>query len=368
MGYPIIDQIFSLARMSHPEQLTLTEDYRVESRSEFCHFLKWIIHVITCGCISLNPELDSQIEKISLVSQRALQSGLLTREQKHLLNRALNNLARMSEGNFGKKHLLIQALIPVNQIDRRVEIPNSWATGLGSDEREQTLEAFKLKPATQANISRNALKVSILGEVSPRERRILEIVKDYLEALHGVRTTLDSRISPLNSRHVRNGQYAVEPQLEDLQRSLPDQRTFSIGFTNRDLYPFSHDGPMNFIYGIGRPDLACGLFSTRRICTENFEQSLKRVMKLAAHEFAHMRGVAHCTKYVCNMQGVNCAEEMDAAPLTFCTQDMAKLCHLNGWSLEEGYGRQRRFFEQFSSRYGIHMDFSQEIAALNMVS
>jgi predicted Zn-dependent protease len=245
-------------------------------------------------------------------------------------------------------------------IDRRVEVPNSWAASR-KNEVEQTLEAFKAKPSTIANAHRNVLNMTILENISAEEHQILDIVKDYLYALHGIQTTVDHKPVPLNSSFVRNGQYAVEPQLENLRNCL-SENSFTLGFTSRDLYP--HAAAFNFVLGVGMPELACGLFSTHRICTADFAQNLKRLMKLATHEFAHMRGVNHCTEYVCTMQGVNSVREMDEVPLILCSQDMAKICYLNQWNLKEGYERQLRFFNNFSQQYGISVNFSQEIADL----
>ena len=87
-------------------------------------------------------------------------------------------------------------------------------------------------------------------------------------------------------------------------------------------------------------------------------------MKLASHEFAHMRGISHCTRYTCSMQGTNNLQEADQVPMTFCAQDMAKICHLNQWSLKKGYENQLSFFENFSQCYQKQVNFSQEIAHL----
>lgn len=242
----------------------------------------------------------------------------------------------------------------------------SWKQGLGSQEKEQTLDAFKTEPETQLNINRRNLKVVMFGEISSKERQILEIVSDYLQTIHGLSTTLESNPLPLYNaymRHHPHPQYAIENHLARLNYQLP-QDTFCLGFTNQDLYPYIKGASINFIFGVGDAHSACGLFSTYRLSTDNFEQTLKRLMKLATHEFAHMRGISHCTEYLCNMQGANSLIEGDQTPLTFCAQDMAKICHLNEWSLKEGYERQLTFFTTFSERYQRQVDFSQEIAHL----
>ena len=47
-------------------------------------------------------------------------------------------------------------------------------------------------------------------------------------------------------------------------------------------------------------------------------------MRLATHEFGHMRGINHCTQYKCTMQGTNSLKESDKIPLTFCAQAWRK--------------------------------------------
>lgn len=247
----------------------------------------------------------------------------------------------------------------------RTAVPNGWKQGLGLNEKEQTLEAFIQEPVSQLNAHRIRLKVMTFEGISARDRQILEIVSNYLQVVHGLETTLDP--SPVTlchnpQRYHPHPQYTTEALSAKILMCLPKD-TFALGFTHQDLYPASHPN-MNFIFGAGYVRDACGIFSTYRLGTNNFEQMLKRLMKLATHEFGHMRGLDHCTTYDCTMQGTNSVPEMDSIPLTFCAEDMAKICHLNGISLEKGYKNQLQFFENFFKHYGKKVNFSQEIAHL----
>jgi archaemetzincin len=243
---------------------------------------------------------------------------------------------------------------------------NGWKKGLGCDEKEQTLEAFKSEPTTLLNVHRTHLKVVIFGEISQRDREIMKIVCEYLQTMHVLETTLDPTPIPLYNVYIRqnpNPQYPIEPHLEKLKILLP-QNTFLLGFTDQDLYPYFKAKSMNFVFGAGDPNRACGFFSTYRMSTNHFDVTLKRLMKLASHELSHMRGITHCTQNTCTMQGTNTLQEGDQVPMTFCTEDMAKICHLNHWSLKKGYEKQLYFFETFSQHYGKDVDFSQEITHL----
>lgn len=389
---PTIEQISALDSISRPEKHLLSSNYVAKKRSGWCHFFRWIAFLITFGQATLNKKLDSQVVKIVQISKEILQSESISSAQKLKIVAALNKLITMSKNNFGKKHHLIRTFIqqhPVNAREphtpsnfavqqltlseeivraRQVDTPaqaNTWKRGIGRDEQEQSLAAFLADPITQANTQRQRLVIPIVGRMSAKEKRVVSIVADYLQAFHGVQTTVAKEPKKLQIEHKRkcgHQQYAVEPQLEMLSREQ-DKNSFSLGFTNQDLFPASHGDSMNFIMGIGKAKNGCGLFSTYQLGRDQ-KVMLKRLMKLASHEFGHMRGIAHCTENSCTMQGVNSVPEMDAVPLIFCAQDMAKICHLNNWSLKEGYQRQLQFFENFSARYGISMDFNREIGQL----
>lgn len=265
-----------------------------------------------------------------------------------------------------EKASLAQQIVQAKCVDEAAPT-NGWKQGLGCHETEQTLEAFKASDKTQRNCSRRLLKIVVLGDLSPLEMKIIHIVSDYLQALHGLDTSVDPKPLKLYDTYIRHKphpQYALETHLYKIQHDLLTEENFCLGFTNQDLYPYFHGDKVNFVFGVGDPGTACGLFSTYRLKTDNFEQTLKRLMKLATHEFAHMRGVEHCTEHQCNMQGTNSVQESDQVPLTFCAKDMAKICHLNQWSLKKGYERQLHFFENFSQCYQQQVDFSQEIAHL----
>jgi archaemetzincin len=239
---------------------------------------------------------------------------------------------------------------------------NSWKRE-HKDEVEQTFAAFETSESMLANAHRDVLKIVIIDSgISEEERQILHIVSAYLEAVHGV-TVLLTADYILTSKKKREEQYAYEPNIALLMKDLPEN-TFVLGFTSKDLYPYRKSKDVNFIFGVGISRFAAGLFSTCRLRSSKFETNLIRLMNLASHEFGHMRGIAHCTKYACCMQGANNVKEADKTPLTFCAQDMAKICYLNGWSLKEGYQRQMNFFENFERHYGKKVNFSKEIQRL----
>lgn len=265
---------------------------------------------------------------------------------------------RLDDGRLPDNLTLLRQVYLAKQQDR-FAIPNSWRTGPGRKERMQTLAAFQEKPIVQSNALRDKLKVYFMGNPSEEDQKMLPIVCDYLQTLHGIKVVFKRclDLEEYNSR-VNDGkkQYSLGYQMGKLN-AMPHDKRYLMGITNQDIYP---EG-WNFVYGVGSAAHACGVFSLNRLSDFGFNTALRRLMKLASHEFGHMRGIDHCTRFICNMQGTNNITEFDEEPLTFCGLDMAKICSLNHWSLKEGYERHLHFFENFQEKYGIDINFTKEI-------
>ena len=56
---------------------------------------------------------------------------------------------------------------------------------------------------------------------------------------------------------------------------------------------------------------------------------LRRTLSTASHETGHILGMAHCTAYLCLMNGSNHQEEKDRRPMHLCPVCLRKLC----WNL-----------------------------------
>lgn len=269
---------------------------------------------------------------------------------------------RLENGQLPDNLTLYQQVYLAKQQDRFNVYPNTWKTGsIGTKEKEQTLRAFEQKSIVQANALRNRLDVYFMGNPTDEDNRMLPIVRDYLQTLHGVDVVFKERLELVeNDSRIIDGkkQYSVENQLGKLI-NIPHENNYIIGFMNEDMYPKG----LNYVFGGGFANYASGLFSVNRL-SQDFNTTLVRLLILASHEFGHMRGMGHCSRHLCNMLGTNNINELDAEPLTYCAQDMAKICSLNHWSLKQGYAQHLKFFENFQEKYGIAIDFSKEISHL----
>lgn len=407
-----------LANLSHPQKHSLNEKGNlIGKRSCLRNVLGWVVHIITLGLVKRNGKLDAATQKIVQISQQIL-SAQASSEQKATTEKALRNLAIIIKGNSGSLGSKVEQLIKQFQqaiakpvpgslqseiakaqaYDRPLGIPQSgtWRAGPGKDEMEQTFEEHSKRTDFASIQKRRQLHIHALGTFSPIQLKILRIVADYLSIFHGVSVQFANQatsIENLKTRHidwlmqtpngysrnyfeanfsqepfVRGRQYDYNNVMTMVQEHLhpKNHEASSLCFMSDDLYAPG----MNFIFGAAS-DIGgtCGLFSLNRLGhPEKSQKELKlcltRLMKLASHEFGHMRGIQHCTTHVCNMQGGNSLPEMDSSPLLFCAKDMAKTCHVSSRSLKTAYQSQLHFFENFARKYGISCDFSQEITIL----
>ena len=395
----------------------------IGKRSCLRNLAGWVVYIITLGFVARNGPLDQVTEKMIQATQSALRGEKFTAQSKAATLKALRNLKIIIKQNSGSKGSKLELLI--NQVAQATlrtttaaalekEVANaticdqalgpavkgSWRAGPGSDEKEQTLAAYQTRPDLEAIRKRRILQIHSLGQFSAVQLKILRIVSDYLAAVHGVTMQLAEdaiSIDALKKRHiewllqqphgydrvaykpvlelffsgkpfVREGQYDYRILMSMISSQLHpgNGETSTLGFTSEDIYA----DKMNFIFGAASAlGGATGLFSVYRLGNPETDQKewqlcLKRLMKLASHEFAHMRGLEHCTTHSCNMQGGNSMAEMDELPLTFCAKDMAKICSAAGRSLKAGYQQQLAFFENFTEMYRVQCDFSIEVRSL----
>lgn len=293
------------------------------------------------------------------------------------------------------------------QTDLKLNAPKdgSWRKSYNHIEYYQTLtrflEDYRDRPS-------EALDLFKIGEFTETDLKILSITRDYLHHFHQVETNDHDEplkfdemkakykeswdqflakepeneqkqqvhnyyISELDrSSRVKFGhdQYNADLILSMMDKNLrpevdtEDHHPPIIAFTNEDLY--ARD--MNFVFGLGSYS-GTGVFSKARFgnpeeSPKQFEKTLIRMMKIAAHEFGHMRGLPHCTDYECNIGGYMSLDELDARPLLYCSEDTAKICFASKISLSDYYQNLLQYFENFNAKYQLNCDFSKEINTL----
>lgn len=267
-------------------------------------------------------------------------------------------------------------------------------------EQNQTLEQYiHIKKAKgEAWPNRHSLYIQRLGNFSAIDLKIIAITADYLSIFHRIPVheleetlTMDqlkerylqgydnkSYQVPLGYHQFLSGQFKKTFPRED-QRYLGEvvlelmrivilptlqKPSDLLAFTDQDLFTFQLQ---NFVFGCASSNI--GIWSNARFGNPKespaaFQSCLLRMMKIAAHEFGHMRGLPHCTDYVCNMGGYMNLPELDERPLLYCMQDMAKICYLTHTDLSEHHQALLNFFKNFNQTYELNCDFTKEIDTL----
>lgn len=301
-------------------------------------------------------------------------------------------------------------------------VKGSWrAYGARNGETNQTFDLYVSSHLIkhQSLPDQQPLHVQPIGSFSEVDLKIIDITCDYLKVMHGIpiqvqETTItmeqlqeryfekcaedhqrvmgkfedEEWMIEKNKKYVqeirdsfkghfpreKNKQYDAGKVLNCLYGGLKpalktdeDKDPRVIALTNEDLYT---QDMQNFVFGLAYlGDIGVGVWSNARFgdpktSPEAFEKCLLRMMKISAHEFAHMRGMSHCTDYECNIGGYMSAKELDERPLLFCAQDTAKICYLGQTSILAHEKKLLSFFENFNHQYQLHCDFSKEIGTL----
>jgi archaemetzincin len=183
---------------------------------------------------------------------------------------------------------------------------------------------------------RRHLDVQLLGPLTPGQRRVVDLVRDYLGRFYGlpvrVRPELPLSLVPATARrnHPSWGtpQILTEHILDELLRPrLADDAMALLCLTASDLWP--GEG-WNFVFGQASLKERVGVWSIHRYGdpdadAESFQLALLRALKVAVHETGHMFSIRHCTAYRCVMNGSNSLDESDRGPLWLCPECMAKV-------------------------------------------
>lgn len=255
---------------------------------------------------------------------------------------------------------LESSLDSLHQI-KGVPVLGDWL--YSNKEKGQTFEQYFHNKPPEFTENRKKLYIQPLGSFNETEQKILKLTAEYLSIFYKVPTEiLDSLplslIPKTERRDLGEGeQINVSYVLSDvLKPRLPDDAVSYLAFTTDDIYK----GDFNFLFGLGSTKKRVGVYSINRFGNpqENhaeFQQVLKRTLKLASHELGHMFGIKHCTKYECVMNGSNSLYELDAKPYHLCPVDLLKI----SWNLDineiERYEKLLYFWED--NGFPVEADF-----------
>lgn len=133
--------------------------------------------------------------------------------------------------------------------------------------------------------------------------------------------------------------------LRHLAAGLPDDAFCLLGMSMFDLYP---DPNWNFVFGQASLRNRVGVYSFARYTAEGDEWlTLRRSLKVMAHEIGHMYGLTHCPYFECGLNGSNHLGEADRRPMHLCPVCLRKLQWSSQFDVLERYFHLHEFYENF---------------------
>lgn len=145
-----------------------------------------------------------------------------------------------------------------------------------------------------------------------------------------------SKVTSRVNEWVGKKQYLTKDILNLMAPLLPQDALNLMGCLNTDLFPNEN---WNYVFGWGRSDIKCGVFSFARFSETFFDPDAKedpqlleyKALRIMVHEMGHTFNIGHCTFHNCGMNGMNHAEELMAKPIEFCPVCLKKLQYCLGF-------------------------------------
>ena len=211
------------------------------------------------------------------------------------------------------------------------------------NELGQTFDEYLDSNSTLPTRERNNIYVLPLGAFTPEQKKIIDVTVGYLGAFYDLHVEqVPPRPFTAVNPNVRYNNYMHSRQIKTgyilndvLLKILSTDAAALIAFTADDLYP---DETMNYVFGQASMENRVGVWSLFRHGEHtNYDNFLKRTLKIAVHETGQMFSMHHCKKYECVMSGTNPLGETDSRPIDACSECMAKVCWLSDISPKVHY-------------------------------
>jgi archaemetzincin len=249
--------------------------------------------------------------------------------------------------------------------------PDDWLTHF--PEGGQTYAEYVAERPTAPTPDRRTIYLLPFGDVADRHPELVAQLALHDEAYFGcpVRTLPAEPLPPGARRAGRPVRYDGDLLLGVLKRRLPRDALALTGLTRDDLT----SGDLNFVFGVAwsgdrvavhsihrylprggergrgqdrarasgrRPEAASGPFGPASAAPD--PTLLRRTLKTATHELAHVLELDHCVFYSCVMNGSNTLEESDRTPLHACPECRKKLATCCGLKIEPWYRKLAGFY------------------------
>jgi archaemetzincin len=183
----------------------------------------------------------------------------------------------------------------------------------------------------------NTIYLCLVGDFSEAQRRVLTLTQDYLSVFFDCPVKVQRQIAlasiPARARRTHpswgDSQVLTGYILHEVLE--PERHADALAYlalTASDLWP---GRGWNFVFGEASLRQRIGVWSIYRNGDPetDFPLCLRRTLGTASHETGHILGMAHCTAYLCLMNGSNHQQEKDRRPMHPCPVCLRKLC----WNL-----------------------------------
>jgi archaemetzincin len=235
--------------------------------------------------------------------------------------------------------------------------PGDWLDRF--KEEGQTFEDYVAASPRRPTEERNKIIIQPIGEFTEREKKMLELLREYCSIVFACETTLaDAEKMPADAPHRErewNGrkytQYRTGYLLDRFLRPrLPKDALCMLGVTMADLYP---DDSWNYVFGQASLRERVGVYSLVRFFAQFWNEedteerqtrALLRSLKTLAHEVGHMFTINHCIAYQCLMNGANSLNEQDGRPIHECPVCLKKLQWNTGFDVVARYEKLQAFY------------------------
>jgi archaemetzincin len=233
--------------------------------------------------------------------------------------------------------------------------PGDWLSRF--KEPGQSFKEYLRSRPVRRTKKRFRIVLQPMGPFSRKERDLLQKLKAFTAIYFDSDVSVTTPIElPKKGKRTRKwgkkkwAQYHSEHILDEvLPPRLPSDALCYLGITMGDLYP---EASWNYVFGQASLQARVGVYSLVRYFPEFWGEErtpaaerlgLLRSMKVLAHETGHMFTLAHCTAFLCVMNGSNHLEESDRQPLWLCPVCLKKLQWNLGFPVIERYEKLRAF-------------------------
>jgi len=205
-------------------------------------------------------------------------------------------------------------------------------------EKGQTFHQFVQNGFETPSPNRNTIFILPLFLNNKQPLPFVSDIASYCEIYFGLKTTILSAVviasESVSCRHRDQGlQFNASQILERIKIHRFNNCFALLALTQDDIFP---DRVQPFSFGLASPNDKVAIISYARLrrasnsLLEPDKDLLRRVLKVATHEIAHLFGLRHCIYFQCLLNGSMDLSELDRTPIALCPICLRKIVYSVG--------------------------------------